>query len=174
MKTNQLKLGMLALIGAMTCSNSMAASPATATMTVKTVMAPSCLLKVQDVHLGIITPNISGGFAVSNAVIKIICTRGTSYSVIRQSNNSLNNQNAQGSNNSGRMSAQNANPPELADKLDYFVYNEIDAAWPVDEIGINDQGVGNEKDHPITIKVPLNQYIRADQYSDNMTLFINY
>lgn len=168
----QLKLGLLAIMGIFASSNSMAA-PAIATMKATTTIAPSCMLRVQDIHLGIITPNILGGFAISHAIVKIVCTKGTSYSVIRQSNTSLNNQHNQSS-NYGRMSAQNANPPDSADKLDYFVYNESDSAWPVDEVGISDQGLGNEKDHPITVKVPLNQYIKADQYSDNMTLYINY
>lgn len=165
----KIKIGFIAIAGLLSIQSAMAASPATANMQVKTTIAPSCFLDVADINLGTITPNIQGGFAVNNTHIKITCTKGTVYSVIRQSSDTLNNPGE-----TGKMVGKSSSPTSSEDKLDYLVFNEEQEVWPVDQVGITSQGIGQEHSHQITIKVPLNQYIKADTYSDNMTIFINY
>lgn len=163
----KIKIVFITITSLLSIQSTMAASPATANMQVQTTIAPSCVLDVADINLGTITPNIQGGFAVNNTHIKVTCTKGTAYSVIRQSSDTLNKPGE-----TGKMVGKSSISSE--DKLDYLVFNEEQEEWHVDHVGITAQGMGQEHSHQITIKVPLNQYIKADTYSDNMTIFINY
>ena len=95
-----------------------------------------------------------GGYHINNSTVNITCTKNTSYTVKQ--------------NSAGYLKSNNS------DKLEYSVYNDNDELWTANSVGINSQGNGSEKIHEIKIKIPLNKYVKADTYSDNMVLVIDY
>lgn len=132
------------------------AGSVTANMMVNVTLAPSCIINVKNINIHEISPNANGGYHINNNTVSITCTKNTSYTVKR--------------NSSGYLNTKNDNN----DKLEYLVYNDNDELWQNNSVGINSQGNGAEKLHDIRIKVPLNRYVKADTYSDNMILVIDY
>ena len=142
------------------------AATATANFQVTATVNASCTLSVTPMAFGALTPAASGD-ATATAKITATCSNGSGYTL------SLNK--GSGDSITDRSMAGTA---DNTDKLKYNIYREAGASTVFGD-GTSGQtiaktGNGVAQDETVYGKLALNQYIKADSYSDNLTVTLSY
>lgn len=161
----KLKITALAIALAALSGSAMAGS-ATTTFQVTATVNASCAIAATNVNFGSVTPAANGD-ATATGSITATCTKTTPYTLaINAGSGTIANRTMAG--------ADSAN----TDKLAYNLYTGSDhtTVWGetigADTVGLNGNGAAQVS--TIYGKLPLNQYIRPDSYTDNLTVTINY
>lgn len=158
------KLTILAALAALS-GTAMADGTATANFQVTATVNASCTVSATNVNFGPVTPAATGD-ATNTGTITSTCTKNTPYKLAINAGNGTVAQ---------RTMAGTAGND---DKLNYNLYtdNTYSKVWgqTVGSDTVDLTGDGTAQTSTIYGKLPLNQYIKADSYSDNLTVTINY
>lgn len=161
-----MKFKLLAMAALAALSGSaMAAGSATANFQVTATVNSSCTVAATNVAFGAITPAATGT-APAQGTITSTCTKNTPYNLAINAG-------------SGTIAARSmAGTSGNTDKLLYNLYtdNTYTKVWGTtvgsDTVAVT--GDGTAQTSTIYGRLDLNQYIKADNYADNLTVTINY
>jgi spore coat protein U-like protein len=131
-------------------------------------ISASCLVTSVDMNFGQLSPQASGQ-ATSTSLVTATCTKSTNYTI------------ALGTGSSGTYTARTLSGAKSTnhDKLSYNVYKDTTYGTILGD-GTNGTslltGTGNGVQQSFTVygMLQLNQYITPDNYSDNLSVTINY
>lgn len=157
---------LVAAIGVMSAQSAMAAT-ASATFQVTATVNSACIVSATNVAFATVTPAATGN-TTATGTITSTCTKTTPYTLAISAGNSgdIANRTMTG--------ATSGN----ADKLAYNLYtsNTHATVWG-ETVGLNTVGLtgtGTAQASTIFGKLPLNQYLKPDTYSDNLTVTLAY
>lgn len=143
----------------------MAAGSATANFQVTATVNSSCTVSATNVNFAAVTPAATGD-ATAPGTITSTCTKNTPYKLAINAGSGTIAQRTMGGTGGN------------TDKLNYNLYtdNTYTKVWGqtpgTDTVDLT--GDGTAQTSTIYGKLPLNQYVKADSYSDNLTVTINY
>lgn len=131
-------------------------------------IAPKCTISGNKIDFGDISPR-NLGFVSVNSILKTICTKSTSYTIIigaGETGDILNRK------LKGNTAGNN-------DKLNYTIYDtssfkNILGDGTNGTMVISGTGTGKSEDIVIYGYLNLKQYISPDYYSDSLSVIINY
>lgn len=159
----------LMLVSAILLSTSMttfAAENQSAAMQVSTSITTSCNIFTQDVEFGEVTPNATGSLTATGR-FEYICSNGliTSAKINGGSSGNIANRHMVGT-------AGNT------DTLKYNIYldNTYQSIWgdDTDEAGLYIYGNASLNGKNIDAKLSLNQYVKKDNYHDNLVISLDF
>jgi spore coat protein U-like protein len=147
--------------------NAMAASGSSSMEGSATINA-TCTVSSTDINFGTINPNQTG-HATGNAVISATCTNETAYTINVGT----------GNNNSYAPRAMSGSLSGNNDKLEYNIYSDGGHSTIVGDgtsntYQIQGSSVGGTQTYTIYGQLSLNQFVTPDNYTDNITLTLNY
>lgn len=157
------------LVSAILLSTSMttfAAENRSTAMQVSTTITTSCNISANNVVFGNVTPNSTGSLTATGR-FEYICSNGVSTSAKINAGSSGNIANRHMVGTSGNT-----------DTLKYNVYldNTYQSIWgdDNDEAGLYMYGDGVHNVRNIDAKLSLNQYVKEDNYSDNLVISVDF
>lgn len=128
----------------------------------------SCLVTSVDMNFGQLSPQATGE-ATSTSQVTATCTKSTNYTI------------ALGTGSSGSYSARTLSGAKSTnhDKLNYNVYKDTTYASILGDGSngtsmLTGTGSGIQQSFTVYGMLQLNQYITPDNYSDNLSVTINY
>lgn len=160
------KITLIAIALAAISSQAFAAGTATANFQATATVSSSCVVTATNVNFGTITPDATGS-ATANGVITSRCSNKVGYTL------SLNA--GAGTIAARKMAGATAGN---TDQLAYNLYTDAGATevWGDGATGSTVGLTGNGADQTSTVygKLSLNQYIKPDNYADNLTVTLSY
>lgn len=161
MKLNKLKLMALAMSLA-TLSNIASAGNVSVTNKATATLNPTCILSVQNMSFGVLTPGTLNPQAISN--LGIMCSKNASYSVIVHYPEF-----SQGSHMVG---------VNHGDWLPYGIKDPVNGlgfeANGIYSNGFSDTGTGNTKTYGLIGSMANVPYITPDNYQGTVQVIVNY
>lgn len=157
---------LVATIGILASQSAMAGT-ATATFQVTATVNSACVIAATNVAFGTVTPAATGTLAAQGTITST-CTKTTPYTL------------AISGGTSNDVSARKMAPgsTDNADKLAYNLYTSNAYTTPWGEtIGTNTVGLtgtGAAQTSTVFGRLDLNQYLRPDTYTDNLTVTLAY
>lgn len=156
----------LAIVGLIGASQSAIAGTATATFQVTATVNSACVVSATNVAFGTITPAATGT-SQATGTITSTCTKTTPYTL------------AISAGGSGSVAARTmAGTAGNTDVLAYNLYTSNTYATPWGEtVGTNTVaavGTGAAQTATIYGQLSLNQYLKPDTYTDNLTVTLAY
>lgn len=157
---------LVAAVGILGAQSAMAGT-ATATFQVSATVNSACVVSATNVAFGTVTPAATGTLPATGTITST-CTKTTPYTL------------AISAGGSGNVATRTMTGgiAENADKLAYNLYtaNDYTTVWG-ETIGTNTVGLtgtGVAQTSTVFGKLDLNQYLKPDTYSDNLTVTLAY
>lgn len=145
-----------------------ATNSTTAIVQSSAAISASCIVTSVDMNFGQLSPQASGQ-ATSTSQVTATCTKSTNYTI------------ALGTGSSGTYTARTLSGAKSTnhDKLSYNVYKDTTYATILGDgtngtVMIIGSGSGIQQAFTVYGMLQLNQYITPDNYSDNLSVTINY
>lgn len=157
---------LLAAVGVMGAQSAMAGT-ASATFQVTATVNAACVVSATNVAFGTVTPAATGTLPATGTITST-CTKTTPYTL------------AISAGNSGSVAARTMAGATSGntDALAYNLYTTSTYTTPWGEtVGTNTvalTGTGAAQTSTIFGQLPLNQYLKPDTYSDNLTVTLAY
>lgn len=162
---NKFKLSLIALAFTAISSQAFATSGSASLQTTAT-MNPACVVAANNITFGTITPAATGT-ATATGTITSTCSRSVSFTLAINAGSGTVTQ---------RLMAGAI--LENTDKLAYNLYTAADhtTVWGDGTTGSTVAGVGTGSSQTNTVyaSLPLNQYLKSDTYTDNLTVTLTY
>lgn len=162
------KIKKLALITMFSLSTTTFAASGNSSMQGSATINATCTVSSTNINFGTIAPSQTGT-ATSNAVISATCTNETPYTINIGT----------GNNNSFAPRAMNGSATGNSDKLEYNIYSDSSYSTIMGDgssstYQIQGTSVGGTQNYTMYGSLSLNQYVTPDNYTDNVTLTLNY
>lgn len=132
------------------------------------LLSPKCTIQGTRIDFGDISPRNSGYISVVT-YITTICTRETNFSI------------SLGAGASGNILHRllTANSALNNDKLEYSIFKDLNLSSLLGDgtngtVTLTGVGTGTPQALPVYGYLRLNQYIRPDYYTDNLTVSVSY
>lgn len=143
------------------------AGTATANLQITATVNPTCTLSAANLDIGAFTPNATAGTLGTGGTISALCSHTLPYTILLGTGSGTYAQRT--------MTGTSGN----TDKLNYKLYsNESPSTvWGDGSAGtttVASTGTGSTQYHQVNIDVPMNQFIKPDNYSDSVTITVNY
>lgn len=144
------------------------AGSGTSSMQGSATINATCTISSSNINFGTISPSQTGK-ATSNAIISATCTNETPYTINVGT----------GSNNSYAPRAMSGANSGNNDKLEYNIYSDSSYSTIMGDgtsstFQIQGTSTGGTQTYTIYGQLSLNQFVTPDNYTDNVTLNLNY
>ena len=160
------KLSLVALALAAISSQAFAGT-ATGTFQATATLSSSCLVSATNVNFGTITPAATGTTAATGT-ISSTCSKNIPYTLSINAGSGTFATRTMGGAASGNT-----------DKLNYNLYTEVAATniWgdgTASTVKVSLTGTGASQSSTVFGQLPLNQYLKPDTYTDNLSVTLAY